>query len=55
MTARAPSSSRANAAAARALDDYVARTVAAAPPLTAAQRQRLAELFRPSRSSINAA
>ncbi|MDO3126539.1 hypothetical protein P5V43_05425 [Mycobacteroides abscessus subsp. bolletii] len=53
MSDRAPSSRA--AAAARALDDYVAKVVAAAPPLSDAQRQRLAELLRPARSSINAA
>jgi hypothetical protein len=31
------------------LDEYVARVVAAAPPLTNQQRDRLAELLRPVR------
>ncbi|MBU8810703.1 hypothetical protein KL953_17615 [Mycolicibacterium goodii] len=31
------------------LDEYVDRVVAAAPPLTSAQRSKLAELLRPAR------
>ncbi|QDF71924.1 hypothetical protein FJK96_18375 [Mycobacteroides chelonae] len=50
MTSRASSSS---ADAAARLDAYVTKVLAAAPPLTELQRQRLAELFRPSRSSTN--
>lgn len=37
------------------LADYIARTVASAPPLTADQRDRLALLLRPSDSGGRAA
>lgn len=33
------------------LDDYVARVLAAAPPLSPAQRDRLAILLRPARKA----
>ncbi len=36
--------------AAARLEDYIARTVAAAPPLTPEQRDRLATLLRPTAS-----
>jgi hypothetical protein len=32
------------------LEDYIAKTLAAAPPLTDAQRSRLAELLKPVRA-----
>ncbi|MFN6550677.1 hypothetical protein ACP6C7_18910 [Mycolicibacterium septicum] len=33
--------------------EWVAQQIAAAPPLTAEQRARLAELFRPARVPLN--
>lgn len=49
VTTHAHADIRRSASAAARLDEYVAKAVAAAPPLTDAQRGRLAELLRPAR------